>query len=162
MVSRSFTEFSVHRINTDTPRILGRIKTITKHVTLLSGIGESKAIEPRDLLRCVNEARGEALQLHHELTRLAELRAGVRRAHLGTSYGAFASGFQGTVKRIGKEFDGLGTAIGQLENVASSRLAEPGRWGDAAASGPVTDLMGLLFQLVEVWGLLRVRNKLEA
>lgn len=78
-----------------------------------------------------------------------------------SNYGTLAGGFQGTLKRIGIEFDSLENALRQLEKVASSRLMEPGRWGDAAATNPVNELMSLLSQVLEAWGILRVKKRLE-
>jgi len=162
MASNSIIGLYIHKINTGAPRILERVKATTSHTKLLARIGESKAIEPRNLLHCVNEIRGEAIQLHHDLTFLAEMRGTVRRRHLGNEFGAFASNFQGAVKRVGVEFDKMDVAIRDLEKVATYRINDPSRWGDAAAAGPVTGLMSLLSQFLELWGLLRVRRKLDA
>ena len=161
MTSRSIAGLHAHRINTTAPRILERIKLITTHLGFLSGLSESKAIEPRELLRCVNEAREDALQLHHQITELAELRSGLRRRHLGDGYDTFANGYQGVTKRIAIEFDKLDAAAKKLQKLSEDRLNDPGRYGDAAASGPVADLIGFIFQLLEFWGLLRVRKKLD-
>ena len=162
MASTSLTGLYVHRVNSELPQVLERMKLLTSHTDLLVRMGSTKAIEPRDLLHCVSEAQKEAIQLQHQLTALAEMRSAVRRRHLGDDFGTFAAGYQGALKAIGKEFDKLTTSIRSLQAVATERINDPSRWGDAAAPGPLTDLLSFLAQLLELWGLLRVRNKVDA
>ena len=80
-------------------------REICSHLELLIKVGQTKALDARDLLQYVNEARKNAMQLQHRLTALAEMRSMVRRRHLGENFGAFAGSYQGTMKRIAVEFE---------------------------------------------------------
>ena len=160
MTHSSFVQYSVQRINTDAPRILARIRILTKDAHRLSNDGTRKTIIPRDLMALCDKIRGEAIQLQHELTRLAELREGVRRSQLSTSYGAFASGYSGSVSRIGHEFERLDAAIHNLAKTASDRFYGDGAPGDAATDNPVTEVIRVLLALLKFWDLLRVPKKL--
>ena len=160
MTHSSFVQYSVQQINTDAPRILARIRILTKDACRLSKDGKRKTIIPRDLMALCDKIRGEAIQLQHELTRLAELREGVRRSRLGTSYGAFASGYSGSVSRIGHEFEKLDAAIQNLAKTTSDRFYGEDAAGDAAIDNPVTEVIRILLALLEFWDLLQVRKKL--
>lgn len=155
------TQHIVHRINTTAPRVLARLQVLSGHMRFLHSVAGSKAVDPVHLLRVVNEARAEAMQLHHQLTGLADLRSGIRRRHLGDGHATFASGFAGTMKRIHIEFGRLDEAISDLHRAADERLNDPGRYGDAAAANPVNDVVSLVTQLLELWHALRVRRKFE-
>ena len=160
MTHSSFVQYSVHRINIDAPRIFARIRILTCDARRLSKDGKRKTIIPRDLMALCDKIRGEAIHLQHELTRLAELREGVRRSQLGTSYDAFASGHSGSVSRIGHEFEKLDAAIHNLAKTASDQFYGEVAPGDAAAELPVTEVIRTLLSLLDFWNRLGIPKKL--
>jgi hypothetical protein len=162
MAHSSRSALDIRRVNSETPLVLAHLKKMTAHLTFLNRIGESKAVEARELLRIAAESRSEALQLHHQLEQLAEFRSSVKRRDLGDQFGAFASNYNGLIKQIGHEFDKMDAAARSLYATASSRINEPGRWD---ADDRVTELLpalaNLLSLMFDVWGQLRTRKKLE-
>lgn len=98
------------------PRVLASLHVLAKHLRFLAAIGETKGIEPRDLLRSVNEARQSAMVLRHTLAQLAELQALVNRRTLGERCGTFAANYRGNLRQIA-------TAFEAVEPMARARLS---------------------------------------
>lgn len=160
MSAASLAHYYVNRVNKEMPRILGKLRALGSHLRFLSGVGDTKAVEPRDLLRCAHEAREAAYDLKHSLTQIAEFRSSVSRRGLGERYGLLAANYQGLSRQISAEFELVERRARALEQGELARIDEPGRWGDAAAPGVVADLAQLLGQVLELWGLLLVKRKL--
>jgi hypothetical protein len=161
MSAASLAQYYVNRVNKEMPRVLGKLRLLGAHLRFLSAMSGTKAVEPRDLLRCTRDAREAAYDLKHSLTQMAEFRSSVGRRGLGERYGLFAANYQGLSRQISAEFDVVEQRAKDLEQGALARLNEPGRWGDAAAGGAVAELSALLAQLLELWGLLLVKRKLS-
>jgi len=153
----------VTQVNRDIPVVERHVRALTAHVRFLTASGDSGAVDGRDLLRCLDDARQEAMQLRHKLSSLAEQAAQVRRRSLGSeAYGQFQSNTRGSLRNVDRALQGLFDAVEQLQSLAAERINDAGRWGDAAAPGALADFVGLMQTLLEFWRLERVRQKLTA
>ena len=161
MGGHGLTGARIAAVNRGLPRIEQQLRVLTRHVRMLASIGEQGSMDGRDLLRCVAKAKNDAMMLRHDLGSLAQQAASVRRTAIGQdAYGQFQANVGGLLRNIDDALAALERAIRDLELIASERIGDPGRWGDAAAATPVAELISLLQTLLEIWRLERVRYKL--
>lgn len=158
----SLDSLYVTRVNSEVHGLLARLRDLNAHVSLLSKIGSGSSIEARELLRCATESKRIAIQLHHQLETVADMAHAVTRRGLGQGYGSFQSNFNGIRRRIAAEFVILDVSIRKLDVAVSERINEPGRWGDAAAPSAVSDVIGFIGQILDLWRLQRVNRKIES
>jgi hypothetical protein len=161
VVSTSLAQYLSKQVNAKMPAVLADIRKLRTHLDFLKSVAELPIIEAREVLNAASQAKETAIRLRIDLVQVAEFRSSVRRRHLGSAYQGFAANYSALSRQIENEFNKLDSAIRSLDHAALDRLHDPGRHGDAAAEGAVTELVGLLGQILDFWRLLIVNKKLE-
>jgi hypothetical protein len=143
-----------------------KIRGMQAHVLMLRGVREN--IEARTFLETSNELRLAGSELEEYLRQLVgEAESAARRFPPPRSFRArnmsqqtalnpgFASAvgymneLRALAKRLPGELDALQSQLGFLAREANSGVNDPGRYGDLSAPGPVTDVLALVFQVLD-------------
>ena len=74
----------------------------------------------------------------------------VRPGQSGSSAGGLVVQLRPLVDRARKKLEELSKELQGLNRIAEEKVNEPGRWGSAAVSTPVTDLIELVGSLIEL------------
>jgi hypothetical protein len=143
-----------------------KIRGLMAHVQMLRGSREN--IESRTFLETSNQLCLAGSELEEYLRHVpGEADSATRRFPPPRSYRArnlsqqkalnpgFASAvgyrneLRALARRLPVEFDDLQRQLAFLAHEANRGLNDPGRWGDLAAPGPVTDVLALVFQILD-------------
>jgi hypothetical protein len=143
-----------------------KIRGLLAHVPMLRGSREN--IEARTFLETSNQLSLVGSELEEYLRHLVgEAESAARRFPPPRSYrarnlsqqNALNQGFASAVgyrnelralaKRLPGELDDLHRQLGFLAREANRGVNDPGRYGDLAAPGPVTDVLALVFQVLD-------------
>ena len=143
-----------------------QIQGLLGHARLLRGVREN--IEARALLETANQLCLAGMELEDYLRHLVgEAETAARRFPPPRSYRArnlaqqialnpgFASAaghrneLRALAKRLPGEMDELQAQLRLLAGEANRGVNDPGRFGDLAAPGPITDILGFVFQVLD-------------
>jgi len=143
-----------------------QIQGLQSHVRLLRGVREN--IEARALLETANQLCLAGMELEEYLRCLmGEAESAARRFPPPRSYRArnlaqqlalnpgFASAvgyrneLRALARRLPREIDELQAQLRLLAGEANRAVNDPGRFGDLAASAPITDVLGFVFQVLD-------------
>lgn len=160
MSQEHFIAEAVRKLN----RLEVEIRAKQRHVQFLRSI----SIDARELSRVSNELAVAAMAIEEYLLRIAGDADSVARRFPARPFRArnfaqqealnlrlaSAVGYRNELRslsqRIPKELDDLHRQVRLLAEKAKAGLNDPGRWGDAAASTPVNDVIGLAFSLLDL------------
>jgi hypothetical protein len=159
-------EFQIQDIVRKLNQMELKIRGLLAHVQMLHGNRES--IEARTLLETSNQLCLAGAELEEYLRHLVgEAESAARRFPPPRSYrarslsqqNALNPGFASAVghrnelralaKRLPGELDDLQRQLRLLAREANRGVNDPGRYGDLAAPGPVTDALALVFQVLD-------------
>ena len=147
-------------------RLEARIKMELGHVRMLRGVRGN--IEARTLVETTNDLGRAAFELEEYLRQLVgEAQSTARRypaphsfrAHSLAQQQALNPGFasavgyrnelRALVRRLPDEMHALLKELQTLAREANLKLNDPGRYGDAASSAPITDLFSFVFGVLD-------------
>ncbi len=161
MAGENIIAEAVRKLN----RLELQIKDTRKHVHFLRTLD---FLDARELQRMANELRVGAMAIEEYLLRaIGEAEQAARRfparpfraknfsQQVALNPGAASAvGYRNELralsKRVPQELDELHKDVHSLAEKAKAGMNEPGRWGDLAASGPVTDVISFVMGALEL------------
>lgn len=152
----SVPDFQLPRMRKELPRVEARMKVLIAHVRFLTSMSEM--LDARLVMSTIDEAKTAAIHLRMQFLSLVSEVGSLKRVKAGADRSELAS----SSSRLAHLFLELEKAVSTLNSAAVLGMNKPGRWGDAAAEGAISGLVGLLGTLFEIWGLEKAGQRLRA
>lgn len=145
----ALNDMKIAGILADLNKLDTTIRGTSQNVKFLSRVKQN--FDARLLLEHTNNLRRESMHLETYLrSLLGQVETLCRSTPHGSPMQAHLANIKGIQRRLPQQMTQLQADLQQIGSSANDRLNEPGRWGDAAAGGPVKDVMDGLAMIIQI------------